>query len=276
MGVHDATIEHDGATVPKVGLGTWRAAEETCYRAVRTALEVGYRHVDTAQLYGNEREVGRALADAPVPREDVFLTTKVDPTNRSYADIVTSVRESVSELGVESLDLLLIHWPHPLADLETTMAGLNAAVNEGLTDHIGVSNFGVERLERARELSAAPVFTNQVQFHPFYPQRELLSYCQREDVLLTAYSPLAHGGALRDPLLAELGEQYGKSPAQIALRWATQHENVITIPKSTSEAHLRANLDVFDFALTRAEHDRVTRPSKLKTGLSFARGRLGL
>jgi len=276
MGVYDTAIDHDGATVPKIGLGTWRMEGESCYEAVRTALDAGYRHVDTAQLYGNEREVGRAIADSDVEREDIFLTTKVDPSNRSYREVLDSAAESTEKLGVESVDLLLIHWPHPLADLEATMAGLSAAVREGHAERIGVSNFGVERLERAREFSAEPVFTNQVQFHPFNPQRELLAYCQREDVLLTAYSPLAHGGALRDDLLVEIGEKYDKSPAQVALRWVTQHENVLTIPKSTSETHLRANLDVFDFALTRAEHDRITRPSKLKTGIAFARGRLGL
>jgi len=276
MGVYDTAIDHDGATVPKIGLGTWRMEGESCYEAVRTALDAGYRHIDTAQLYGNEREVGRAIADSDVEREDIFLTTKVDPSNRSYREVLDSAAESAEKLGVESVDLLLIHWPHPLADLEATMAGLSAAVREGHAERIGVSNFGVERLERARELSAEPVFTNQVQFHPFNPQRELLAYCQREDVLLTAYSPLAHGGALRDDVLLEIGEKYDKSPAQVALRWVTQHENVMTIPKSTSENHLRANLDIFDFALTRAEHDRITRPSKLKTGIAFARGRFGL
>jgi diketogulonate reductase-like aldo/keto reductase len=154
----------------------------------------------------------------------------------------------------------------------TTMSDLQV---EGKTRHIGVSNFGVDRLRRAQEYAHVPVATNQVQFHPFYPQRELLRYCQDAGVMLTAYSPLAQGGVLDDDVLTEIGERYDKSPAQVAVRWAVQHENVHAIPKSTSREHLADNLDVFDFSLTRAEHDRITRPSLLKTGVATVRGRLG-
>jgi len=265
-----------GDEVPVLGVGTWQMATETAYDSVSAALEVGYRHVDTAQLYGNESGVGRAIADAAVGREEIFLTTKVDPSNRTVGDIVASVEESVDRLGVDAVDLLLIHWPHPLADLDTVMEGLNEARDRGLTEHIGVSNFSADRLARARDLSAAPIFTNQVLFHPWWPQRELLRYCQDNDVLLTAYSPLANGGALGDDVLAEIGAKYAKSTAQVALRWAVQHENVITIPMSTSRAHLADNIDIFDFTLTREEHDRVTRPSYLKTGITSIRGQLGV
>jgi len=262
--------------VPTIGVGTWQLSTQEAYESVSIALEEGYRHVDTAQLYDNEAGVGSAIADADVDRDDVFLTTKVDPSNRSVADIVDSVRGSVARLGVETVDLLLVHWPHPLADLETVMDGLNRAVWEGLTRHIGVSNFDVDKLDRARELSEAPVFTNQVQFHPWWPQRDLLSYCQAHDVVLTAYSPLANGGAIGDAVLEEIGRRYDKSGPQVALRWATQHEGVITIPMSTSRDHLRENIGIFDFMLTRAEHDRITRPSYLKTGLTMAKGQLDL
>jgi diketogulonate reductase-like aldo/keto reductase len=172
------------------------------------------------------------------------------------------------------VDLLLIHWPHPLADLETVMQGLNAAREQGLTRHIGVSNFGTDRLDAAREYSDAPIFTNQVLFHPWWPQRELLSYCQQNDIVLTGYSPLANGGAIDDDLLWDLGEQFDKTGPQVALRWATQHDNVMTIPMSTSREHLAENIDIFDFMLTRAEHDRVTRPSYLKTGIAMFKGGL--
>ena len=265
-----------GEQVPTVGFGTWQMDSQTARRSVGHALDAGYRHIDTAQLYGNEDGVGQAIAAAEPDREELFLTTKVDPTNRSRRAIVDSVAGSLRRLGVEQVDLLLIHWPHPLADTETVMAGLNEAVDRGMTRFIGVSNFGVDRLRRARELSDVPVFTDQVLFHPWWPQRELLRYCQDEDILLTGYSPLANGGAVDDDLLDEIGQRYGKSGPQIALRWATQHENVITIPMSTSPDHIRENIDIFDITLTREEHDSITRPSYLRTGVAMARGQIGV
>ena len=265
-----------GESVPKVGIGTWRMDEGTAERTVTRALEMGYRHVDTAQLYENEAGVGRAIAAAEVDRADLFVTTKINPWQRHFDAMVGSVEESLQKLGLDQVDLLLIHWPNPLADLETVMAALDESRERGLTRHIGVSNFGRDRLDRARDLADAPIVTNQVQFHPFWPQRELLEYCQDEDVLLTAYSPLAHGGVLSDGLLAELAAKYEKTPAQIALRWVTAHDGVITIPKSTSAEHLAENLALFDFSLSEREHAQITRPSWLKTGVSFMRAQLGV
>lgn len=264
-----------GVEVPAVGLGTWQMDVRTAFDSVSAALELGYRHVDTAQAYGNEAAVGRAIADSDVDREDVFLTTKVHPSNRSVDDIVASVEASLDRLEMAYVDLILIHWPHPLADLETVMAGLNAVVDRGLARHLGVSNFGKRRLDRARERSAAPVLTDQVLFHPWWPQRDLLAYCQAEDVLLTAYSPLANGGAIGDAVLGEVGDRHGKSDAQVAIRWAIEHDHVVAIPMSTSRAHLADNLDVFDFELTAAERDRITRSSYLRTGWAMLRGQLG-
>jgi diketogulonate reductase-like aldo/keto reductase len=258
-----ATTEH--TEIPALGLGTWQLSDKQAYDAVATALEEGYRHVDTAQLYDNEWAVGRAIADSDVPREDIFLTTKVDPTNRTRTAIESSVTESLSKLGVEQVDLLLIHWPNPLANLDTVMTTLSDLQERGQTRNIGVSNFGVDRLDRAREATHVPVATNQVLFHPFYPQRELLEYCQSNDVILTAYSPLAEGAVLSDDVLIDIGRRYDASPAQVALRWATQHENVVAIPKSTSREHLAENLASFEFTLSAAEHDRITRPSLAKT-----------
>jgi 2,5-diketo-D-gluconate reductase B len=265
-----------GAQVPKLGFGTWQMDSETARESVSDALSAGYRHIDTAQLYENEDGVGEAIAASDVDREEVFLTTKVDPSNRSHADIVDSVAGSLERLQVDQVDLLLIHWPHPLADLETVMEGLNAAVDRELTRFLGVSNFDVDQLERAHEHSTAPVFTDQVLFHPWWPQRELLRYCQDNDIILTGYSPLANGGAIDDDLLAEVGGRYGKSGPQAALRWATQHRNVVTIPMSTTRSHIEENIDIFDFMFTREEHDRITRPSYLRTGLAMARGQIGV
>jgi len=259
-----------------VGVGTWQMDSDTAYNSVSMALEEGYRHVDTAQLYNNEAAVGRALTESSVEREEVFLTTKVNPKHRQTADIVESAKESVDKLGVETVDLLLIHWPHPLADDEIVVNALNQCFDEGLTRYIGVSNYGTERLDFVQEISNEPIFTNQVLFHPWWPQRDLLRYCQQNDILLTAYSPLANGGALSDSVLREIGDKYGKTPAQVAIRWAIQHENVMTIPMSTSRNHLAQNIDIFDFLLTQAEHDRITRPSYLRTGLAMVRGQLGI
>lgn len=259
------TVETDDVSIPAMGLGTWQLTDQTAYDAVSAALSVGFRHVDTAQLYDNEWAVGRAIADSDVPREEVFLTTKVDPTLTTREEIESSIQSSLDRLGVDHVDLLLIHWPNPLADLETVMATLSAAEEQGHTRHVGVSNFGVDRLDRARELASVPIVTDQVLFHPFHPQRELLNYCQREGVTLTAYSPLAEGAALSDDLLGNLGQAYDATPAQVALRWATQHENVVAIPKSTSRAHLAENRDSFGLTLSRSDHDHVTRPSLART-----------
>ena len=265
---------HVGVEVPKIGIGTWQMDTQTAYESVTSALELGYRHIDTAQLYGNESGVGRAIEDSTVDRSDLFLTTKVNPKHKTVEGIVGSALESVDRLGVERVDLLLIHWPHPLADMDAVMNGLNECVAQDLTRFIGVSNYSKKRLDRARTLSQEPIFTNQVLFHPWWPQRELLRYCQQNDVLLTGYSPLANGGAIDDETLAAIGERYGKTGPQTAIRWATQHEDVLTIPMSTSHEHLAENIDIFDFKLTREEHDRITSPSYLKTGLAMVKGQL--
>ncbi|WP_254768051.1 aldo/keto reductase [Salinilacihabitans rarus] len=269
-------VSNGDVEVPTIGLGTWRLTGNRCRRAVETALDLGYRHVDTAQRYGNERAVGLALAASDVPREEVFLTTKVFGTNAGYDDVLDSTEESLDRLGVDRVDLLLLHWPNPLVDVEETMAAMNRLREEGKARHLGVSNFSRRQFAAARAASDAPLVTNQVQFHPYNPQRELLRYCQDEGVLLTAYSPLAHGGVIHDDTLTEIGARYGKTPAQVALRWAIQHRNVLAIPKASSRAHVAENLDVFDFELSRAEMETVTNASPFRTGLAWVRGRLGV
>ncbi|MFB6156352.1 MAG: aldo/keto reductase [Haloferacaceae archaeon] len=281
----DGRVSAGGVELPAVGLGTWRLRGTDCRDTVAAALEVGYRHLDTAQVYRNERQVGAALDASDVDREDVFLATKLGGSSRTYDDALRSVEESLSRLGTDYLDLLLIHWPNdrppfspvrlPVGPpLEETLAAMNEAVDRGLVDNLGVSNFGVDLLDEARSVSDAPILTDQVQFHPYWDQRDLLAYCRREDVLLTAYSPLCHGGVLDDEVLVEVGRKYGKSAAQVAIRWVIEHENVCTVPKTSSRDHLIANRDVFDFELTDAEVERIRRPSKLRTAVGFARSRL--
>jgi diketogulonate reductase-like aldo/keto reductase len=275
-----------GVEVPAVGLGTWRLTGEDCRSAVGTAIEAGYRHIDTAQAYGNERQVGEAIAASDVDREEIFLATKLDGGARRYDDAIRRTEESLAKLGTSYVDLLLIHWPNgrfpgspvPVPGNRVshgeTLDAMNELLDRGKIRHIGVSNFDVDLLDEARSLSAAPVLTDQVQFHPYWDQSELLDYCVVHDLLLTAYSPLGHGGVLDDPTLADVGRRYGKSPAQVALRWVIQHENVSTIPKATSREHIEQNLDVFDFELTDAEMDRIAQPSKLRTISGFVRSRL--
>jgi diketogulonate reductase-like aldo/keto reductase len=275
MSVEHVTVQ--GVEVPALGLGTWRAEGRDVYRAVSTALEAGYRHVDTAEAYGNEEQVGEAVADSPVDREDVWVTTKVLPaTAIDYRRTREAAVASLDRLGMDYVDLVLLHWPNPIASLEEQLAALNDLADDGAIGHVGVSNFGRRRLARARERSDRPVLTNQVQFHPFKTQRPLLRYCQDNDVMLTAYSPLGHGGVIDDDLLAEIGAHYEKSGPQVAIRWALQHRNVAAIPKSTTPAHIRSNAAVFDFSLTETEMDRIARESPLRTGVAWVRGRLGV
>jgi diketogulonate reductase-like aldo/keto reductase len=272
--IPDVTVR--GVDVPALGLGTWRLAGEDCRRAVETALSVGYRHVDTAQAYGNEREVGDAIAASDVDREALFLTTKLVNGNRAYDDVLRSTEESLAKLGTSYLDCLLIHNPFQREPVEETLRAMDELVDAGKVRHIGVSNFGVDRLHAAREAADHELLTDQVQFNPYWDQSALLDYCEIHDLVLTAYSPLGHGGVLDDPVLAEVGERYGRSPAQVAIRWCLQHPNVAVIPKATSREHIAANREVFDFELSDAEVERIRRPSKARALSGAIRSRLSI
>jgi len=250
-------VEAGGARIPKLGLGTWQNTGPECADTVESALELGYRHVDTAQIYDNEAAVGESLAAADVDREDVFLTTKVWRSNFRHNDVHESVRESLDELDVEYVDLLLMHWPHPRVPVEETLGAMAELQDEGLVTHLGVSNVTRSQLEEAIRVIDSPIVTDQVLYHPFKDQSELLEFCVDEDVALTAYSPLARGDVIGDEVLAEIGDRYEKSAAQVALRWLVQQEGVVAIPKTTSRAHLEENLAVFDFELTDEEMARI-------------------
>ncbi|ESP89071.1 aldo/keto reductase [Candidatus Halobonum tyrrellensis] len=290
-------MEHvtvQGVDVPAIGMGTWRLQGRECREAVRDALELGYRHVDTAQAYDNESDVGAAIEASDVDRDDLFVATKLDGDHRAAADVRAGVEASLDRLGLDRVDLLYVHWPNEgmtagalpdwldlpgrfkpdSASVSTgeTLDAMAELREEGKVDHVGVSNFGLDRLRAARRRLDAPLFADQVQYHPYWDQSELLDYCVREDVLLTAYSPLGQGGVLDDDRLERIGRRYGKSPAQVAIRWLVQQPGVCAIPKATSRDHLAANLDVFDFELTDAEMLAVHQPSKLRTAAGIARG----
>ena len=244
-----------GNAVPALGLGTWLLEEADCMAAVPMALDIGYRHIDTAQIYGNEAEIGQAVAASAVGRDDLFITTKVWNDHRTRDEVLRSTIDSLRRLQLDHVDLLLIHWPVAFDRIAETLDGMTAALEQGLTRAIGVSNFTVPQFETVAGM--APVVCNQVEYHPFLDQRALRDAAAKADAVLTAYSPLARGGVLSDDTLADVGAAHGKSPAQVALRWLLD-QRVLVVPKATTEQHLRANLDVFDFELSADERDRIT------------------
>jgi diketogulonate reductase-like aldo/keto reductase len=244
-----------GEKVPSLGLGTYRLTGEACERAVERALGMGYRHVDTAQMYGNEAEVGRGIEDSDVGRGDIFLTTKVWPSDFAHDRVISKTHESLKKLRTDYVDLLLMHWPGDGVPLGETLGAMRELQDEGRVLHIGVSNFSPSLLEEATE--HAEIFCNQVQYHPYRSQDALLDQAQRLDYLLTAYTPLSRGGVQGDATLREIGEAHGKTATQVTLRWLVQQEKVSAIPKATGGEHLAENLDVFDFELSGEEMDRV-------------------
>jgi len=250
-------VETETARIPTVGLGTWQNTGTECTETVRTALDAGYRHIDTAQQYDNESAVGRGLEQADVERDEIFLTTKLWRSNLHYDDVIESVEESLGRLQVEYIDLLLIHWPHPRVPVEETLEAMVELSDRGMIRHIGVSNFTLPQLKTARELSEIPVVVNQVLYHPYKKQSALQQYCARHDIALTAYSPLARGDVLTDAVLKRIGDRYDRSPAQVSLRWLVQQDSVVAIPKASSREHLTQNIDIFDFSLTGEEMRRI-------------------
>lgn len=212
-------VDAGGAHIPALGLGTWQLTGTTCTDVVETALEMGYRHIDTAQFYDNEAAVGKGLAAADVSRKEVFLTTKAWRTNLRADDVLSSVRQSLNALGVDVIDLLLIHWPHPRIPLAETLGAMEALQSEGVVRHLGVSNFTRSQLQNALRIANVPLVANQVLYHPYKDQSDLQTFCADHDVALTAYSPLARGAVLSDEGLQAIGKEYDKSAAQVALRW---------------------------------------------------------
>ncbi len=252
-----------GAKVPALGLGTWLLEGDECTRTIPLALDVGYRHIDTAQGYENETEIGAALQRADVARSQLFLTTKIGNGRHGAADVASSTQESLARLQTDYADLLLIHWPVHFDRVGETLEAMTQLQERGLTRTIGVSNFTRSQFRYAA--SVAPVACNQVEYHPFLNQRPLREAVRAADAVLTAYSPLARGAVFDDETLIRIGQQHGKSPAQVALRWLLDQE-LLVVPKATSRDHLASNLDVFDFVLTapeRAEIDGLARGQRL-------------
>ena len=242
-----------GAVIPKIGFGTWQLQGNTCYRAVISALQLGYRHLDTAEIYDNEAQVGRAIADSGVARSEIFLATKVWTDHLGYSDVLRAAGGSLKRLGLDRIDLYLVHWPRAAMPIAETMQAMNELVEGGQIARLGVSNFSVKQFEAAQRASSVKLFTNQVPFAVSGIDRSMLEYCQRNDVLLTAYSPLDRGRLARDQSLQSVGDRHGKTAAQVALRWCIQQANVVAIPKSESRGRQRENLELFDFELSKAD-----------------------
>ncbi len=252
------TTKHFGVEIPAIGFGTWKLKDETAQMCVSKAIESGYRMIDTAQAYENEIHVGRGIRDAQLPREDLWVTTKVWMSEFRDGDLQSSVSKSVERLGLDHVDLVLLHWPNADVPMEETFEALNDARDSGMTRHIGVSNFTTSLMDEAVKLSRAPILTNQIEYHPFIDQTPVIEAAHALGMSVTAFSPLAQGKVFDNAVLKEIGEAYGKTPAQVTMRWFAQQPGIVAIPRSSSPEHLAANNDIHDFALTPQEMGRIT------------------
>ncbi|WP_448205251.1 aldo/keto reductase [Azospirillum sp. sgz302134] len=247
------TLTHHGTHMPALGLGTWQLTGSVCARVVRGALDLGYRHIDTAQAYGNEAEVGAAIAEAGITRSQLFLTTKLWMDRLTRGEVERSTEESLRRLRTDYVDLLLIHWPNPRVPLEETLGAMTELCTTGKVRRIGVSNFPVALLRQAVEEIGADIFCDQVEYHPLLSQAPVLDYLRPRGMLLVAYSPLAHGEVLTNPEIRRIADKMGATPAQVSLAWLLGQDNVAVIPKATSVEHLRANLAALDLQLDPAD-----------------------
>lgn len=251
------TITIQNKTIPALGFGTWKLSGTVCIEATALALEVGYRHIDTAQIYGNESEVGQAIRNSGIRRDEIFLTTKIWVENVSADKMERSVAESLTKLKTDYVDLLLIHWPVTDVPLKEQAAALQAAQQSDKTKLIGVSNYPVAMMKEVLDDYGVAIANNQVEYHPFLSQSPVLDYARAHDMWVTAYSPLARGKIAGNTTLLEIGQKYGKNEGQVALRWLMQQDNVAAIPKAASAQNIRNNFNIFDFALTDAERDAI-------------------
>src|SRR4051812_48111336 len=245
-------VDANGAKIPAIGLGTWELRGRICARLVEQALRLGYRHIDTAQVYENEREVGDGLRASGVRRDEVFITTKVWTSHFAPHDLERSAKESLNKLRLAEVDLLLLHWPNPQVPLAETLGALAHVKQLGMARHIGVSNFTVALIEQAIAACPEPLVCDQVEYHPYLDQTKVREACARNGMALVAYSPVAKGRIKNDRALLRIGDRYRKSAAQVCLRWLVQ-QNVAAIPRTSKLERLSENFEIFDFELTDAD-----------------------
>ena len=258
-------VEAKGFQIPIVGLGTWALRGRDCARLTEQAIRIGYRHIDTAQMYDNEREVGEGVR-ASGQRNEVMVTTKVQPSLLAPHDLERSVKESLAKLRLDDIDLLLIHWPNPRVPLAETLGAMAKMKRAGYTRQIGVSNFTVALLDEANKLTSEPLVCNQVECHPYLDQDKVIAACRKYGMAVVAYSPIARGQAKGDKLLARIGQAHGKSAAQVCLRWLTQ-QGIVVIPRTSKLERLAENFAILDFELSDAEMKEIA-------GLAHRGGRI--
>lgn len=247
-------VKANGASIPALGLGTFSLEGEDCVHMVGEALARGYRHIDTARMYGNEAEVGEGLRRSGLARDDVFVTTKVWWSDLAGDDLRRSAEGSLKRLGLEQVDLLLVHWPNPNVPLAETMAALARAKQDGLTRHIGISNFTTRHIAEALDVCPEPLVANQVEYHPYLDQSKVYAACRQAGMAMVSYCPLHRdGGLLGNAAVVAASRHHGKTPGQIVLRWHVQQDGVVAIPRTSKPERLSENADIFDFELTAAE-----------------------
>ncbi len=252
MSVPTATLPN--GELPVVGKGTYRLDGDTAKTVVSTALDTGYTHLDTAEGYHNEGEIGDVLADHD--REELFVTSKVLPKNLDYESVIDACESTLDRLGTDYLDLYLIHWPNPAISLRETLNAMATLHDRGLVRNVGVSNFSRYQLSAALHVSEVPIAVNQIEFHPYLQRPELVEYCQDNDVVVEAAAPLARTEVLDDPVIEDIARKHDRTPAQVVLRWAIETD-VVVLPRSTSEAHIQQNFELFDWELDRKDRRRI-------------------
>jgi len=260
------SVDANGAKIPLLGLGTWQLRGRACARIVEQALRLGYRHIDTAEMYDNERDVGEGLRACGIKRGEVFLTTKIWPSHFAPPALERAARECLARLRLGEVDLLLLHWPNPQIPIEETLGALAKVRREGLTRHIGVSNFNVAQIEQAVQAIEEPLVCDQVQCHPFLDQSKVIEACRRRGMAVIAYSPIAQGAARDDDVLTRIGKVHGKSAAQVCLRFLVQQQ-IAVIPRTSKIERLAENAAIFNFTLSAAEMAEIA-------GLAHRGGRL--
>ena len=261
-------VEANGAKIPAIGLGTWELRGRTCARIVEQALKLGYRHIDTAQVYENEREVGDGLRASGIRRDELFVTTKVWTTHFAPHDLERSAKESLVRLRMTDVDLLLLHWPNPHVPLVETLGALANARKLGLARHIGVSNFTVALIDEAVKACPEPLVCDQVEYHPYLDQTKVREASARHGMAVVAYSPVAKGRIKNDRALLRIGDRYRKTSAQVCLRWLVQ-QNVVAIPRTSKIERLSENIEIFDFELSDDEMQSIFRIGSAGSRLTY-------
>ncbi len=251
-------VESHGALIPLLGLGTWDLRGRVCARVVEQALRLGYRHIDTAQMYENEREVGEGLRASGVKRDDVFVTTKIWPSHFAPLELERSARERLAQLRLNEVDLLLLHWPNPQIPLAETLGALAKVKREGLARHIGISNFTVALIEEALKVTTEPLVCDQFECHPFLDQSKLIAACRKHGLAVVAYSPIARGDARKNDVLKRIGAAHKKTATQVCLRFLVQ-QDIVVIPRTSKVERLSENAAIFDFTLSDDEMNEIAK-----------------